>query len=122
MVNLQFGQYKFPHNPKKLRVITAQQLKGIVCAQGGEITQRLGRGRTVIEGEGEFYGPQAMHQYEQLRLVFEQGEKAVLFGAGVEPMEASPQQLELVGQGGAGTVGYRFRFIEDDSRKQGEGL
>ena len=113
---LQFGQYQFPHNPKKLRVITSQRMGVINCAQGGEITQTMGRKRTAVEGEGEFYGPQALYQYEQLRQVFKKGEKQVLLGPGIAPMEAYPEQLELVGQGGSSLVGYRFRFVEDDSR------
>ena len=57
-----------------------------------------------------------MEQFAQLRALMEGG-SGVLSGAGLEPMRAVLESLQMTGSGGEAVIGYRFRFIEE--RKEG---
>ena len=54
-----------------------------------------------------------MEQFLALRQLQEQGGSGILSGAGLEPMRAVFDSLEMTGTGGDGAIGYRVHFIED---------
>ena len=79
----------------------------------GQALQELGPGLTEVEGEGELFGTDAMEQFLALRQLQEQGGSGILSGAGLEPMRAVFDSLEMTGTGGDGAISYRVHFIED---------
>lgn len=113
MTNLRFKEYVFRHNPRKLNVFYRSKTSSAVCFGFGEAIQQLGKGVIVVEGEGELFGPDVMEQFYRLRKVANEGGSGILSGAGLEPMKAVFENLEMVGRGGETILSYRFRFVEE---------
>lgn len=113
MTNLRFGGYQFAHNPRKLTVKYLKNTAESICMGFGAALQELGPGLTVVEGEGELFGADAMEQFQQLRRVFLQQGSETLSGAGLEPMRAVFRELILLGRGGEQALTYRLRFVEE---------
>ena len=78
--------------------------------------QLLGNGLTVVEGEGELFGVDALEQFYALQKLAGQG-AGLLSGAGLEPMQAVLEEVEMVGVGGQELVEYRVRFVEERKAK-----
>ena len=116
MTNLRFKEYTFRNNPRRLVVLHRKRTASAVCCGFGESLQQLGPGLSEVQGEGELFGEDAMEQFAQLRAWMEGG-SGVLSGAGLEPMRAVLESLQMTGSGGEAVIGYRFRFIEE--RKEG---
>ena len=51
--------------------------------------------------------------FHTIGVLQEQGGSGILSGAGLEPMRAVFDSLEMTGTGGDGAIGYRVHFIED---------
>ena len=115
MTNLRFKDYIFRHNPRKIVTRYQQKTAVSLCYGFGQTVQQLGKGITVVEGEGELFGPDAMEQFFVLRKLAEQGGSGILSGAGLEPMKAVFEDLQMVGRGGDQTITYIFRFVEERS-------
>lgn len=111
--NLRFKEYTFRHNPRSLTVRSRRLTVQVSCFGLGQALQELGPGLTEVEGEGELFGTDAMEQFLALRQLQEQGGSGILSGAGLEPMRAVFDSLEMTGTGGDGAIGYRVHFIED---------
>ena len=54
-----------------------------------------------------------MEQFLELQQLQGQGGSGILSGAGLEPMRAVFDSLEMTGTGGDEAIGYRVHFIED---------
>lgn len=115
MTRLRFGEYEFSHNPERLTVRYRQEVAAGSCYGFPAGVQQLGPGLTEVEGEGVFFGRDAMEQFERLREVFRLGEVRLLSGAGLEPMWAVFHRLSLLGRGGDGEdlVRYQVSFLEE---------
>ena len=103
MTNLRFKDYTFRHNPRKIVVRYLKETAQSRCYGFGASLQELGSGLTIVEGEGELFGSDALEQ---------QG-SGILSGAGIEPMYAVFDSLQMVGKGGDNTISYTFRFIQE---------
>ena len=118
MTNLRFKDYTFRHNPRKIVVrylkVTAQSR----CYGFGASLQELGSGLTIVEGEGELFGSDALEQFLSLKKMMEQQGSGILSGAGIEPMYAVFDSLQMVGKGGDNTISYTFRFIQERKREE----
>lgn len=112
MTNLRFKEYTFRHNPRKIVVKCGTGIARKSCFAFGERMQTVGRSLKVVEGEGELFGADAMEQFSQLQKLM-YGGSGILSGAGLEPMKALMESLQLIGRGGDETISYTFRFIED---------
>ena len=108
MTNLRFKEYVFRHNPARLKVSRCQKVSRSCCYGVGEHLQLLGNGLTVVEGEGELFGVDALEQFCALQKLAGQG-AGLLSGAGLEPMQAGVGEGEMVGGGGQGVGGDRGR-------------
>ena len=71
---------------------------------------------SVVEGEGELFGADALEQFYALQKLAGQG-VGLLSGAGLEPMQAVLEEVEMVGVGGQELVEYRVRFVEERKAK-----
>ena len=116
MTNLRFKEYVFRHNPARLKVSPCQKDSRSCCYGLGEHLQLLGNGLTVVEGEGELFGADALEQFYALQKLAGQG-VGLLSGAGLEPMQAVLEEVEMVGVGGQELVEYRVRFVEERKAK-----
>lgn len=116
MTNLRFKEYVFRHNPARLKVSRCQKVSRSCCYGVGEHLQLLGNGLTVVEGEGELFGVDALEQFCALQKLAGQG-AGLLSGAGLEPMQAVLEEMEMVGVGGQELVEYRVRFVEERKAK-----
>lgn len=112
MTNLRFKEYVFRHNPAKLKVSRCQKISRSSCYGFGEHLQLLGDGLTVVEGEGELFGADAVEQFYALQKLVGQG-AGLLSGAGLEPMQAVLEEAKMLGVGGQELVEYRVRFVEE---------
>ena len=110
MTNLRFKEYVFRHNPARLKVSRCQKVSRSCCYGVGEHLQLLGNGLTVVEGEGELFGADALEQFYALQKLAGQG-------VGLEPMQAVLEEVEMVGVGGQELVEYRVRFVEERKAK-----
>ena len=66
-----------------------------------------------MEGEGELFGSYELKQYLSLKKMMEQQGSGILSGAGIEPMYAVFDSLQMVGKGGDNTISYTFRFVQE---------
>ena len=82
MTNLRFKEYVFRHNPARLKVSRCQKVSRSCCYGVGEHLQLLGNGLTVVEGEGELFGADALEQFYALQKLAGQG-VGLLSGAGL---------------------------------------
>ena len=113
MTNLRFKEYTFRNNPRRLVVRHSRKTSAVSCYGRGESLREMGSGLTIVEGEGELFGEDALEQFIALRKLMQQGGSGILSGAGLEPMQAVFDSLEMVGQGGDKTISYSFRFTEE---------
>lgn len=67
----------------------------------------------MVEGEGELFGSDALEQFLLLKKMTEQQGSGILSGAGIEPMYAIFDSLQMVGKGGDNTISYTFRFVQE---------
>ena len=67
----------------------------------------------MVEGEGELFGSDALEQFLLLKKMTEQQGSGILSGAGIEPMYAVFDSLQMVGKGGDNTISYTFRFVQE---------
>ena len=55
----------------------------------------------------------ALEQFLSLKKMVEQQGSGILSGAGIEPMYAVFDSLQMVGKGGDNTISYTFRFVQE---------
>ena len=60
MTNLRFKDYTFRHNPRKIVVRYLKETAQSRCYGFGASLQELGSGLTIVEGEGELFGSDAL--------------------------------------------------------------
>ena len=113
MTNLRFKDYTFRHNPRKIVVRYLKETAQSRCYRFGASLQEWGSGLTIVEGEGELFGSDALEQFLSLKKVMGQQGSGILSGAGIEPMYAVFDSLQMVGKGGDNTISYTFRFIQE---------
>lgn len=113
MTNLRFKEYVFRNNPRKLVLKHQQEVMSVCCYGLGRTLQQLGKGLTIVEGEGELFGEDALEQFTALKKLMQQGGSGVLCGAGLEPMKTVFESLQMIGKGGDETISYSFRFTQD---------
>ena len=63
MTNLRFKEYTFRNNPRRLVVRHSRKTSAVSCYGIGESLQELGSGLTIVEGEGELFGEDALEQF-----------------------------------------------------------
>lgn len=69
---MQYKSYVWPHNPRTYRITYQRQVAVQKVPFGRYALQNLGLTRRVMEGEGEFFGPEAYDEFRKLASVFYQ--------------------------------------------------
>lgn len=113
---MQYKSYVWPHNPRTYRITYQRQVAVQKVPFGRYALQNLGLTRRVMEGEGEFFGPDAYDEFRKLASVFYQEGPGVL----VHPVWQSTNVyfvgLALAQEPKQDYVRYTFTFWEDDGR------
>ena len=66
---MQYKSYVWPHNPRTYRITYQRQVAVQKVPFGRYALQNLGLTRRVMEGEGEFFGPEAYDEFRKLASV-----------------------------------------------------
>ncbi len=67
---MQYKDYVWPHNPRTYRIRYERQVAVHKVPFGNYATQDLGLTRRVMDGEGEFFGPEAYTEFKKLASEF----------------------------------------------------
>ena len=109
---MQYKSYVWPHNPRTYRITYQRQVAVQKVPFGRYALQDLGLTRRVMEGEGEFFGPEAYDEFRKLAAVFYQEGPGMLIHPVWQESQAYFVLLELAQQPLENYVRYRFAFWE----------
>ena len=113
---MQYKGYVWPHNPRTYRITYQRQVAVQKVPFGRYALQNLGMTRRVMEGEGEFFGPEAYDEFRKLASVFYQEGPGVLIHPVWQSARVYFVALALTQEPKQDYVRYTFAFWEDDSR------
>lgn len=112
MLKMQYKSFVWPNNPKTYTISCERQTVVQKIPMGGFAVQDLGGTCMVLRGEGEFYGPDAMKNFQELMRVFREGGAGTLLHPAWTGAEAYFTQLHLTQEPRADYAAYRFEFCE----------
>ena len=118
MKKLQFKDYIFPINPRKIDISFPVANVQQFAPGKGDIVQNLGRRGRVVQCEGEFFGRDVAETEAQLAefsLISKQFTRGVLSIPGYENMYAYLNRFAFSEEGDGRTIRYTMEFIEDMS-------
>ena len=109
---MRYKNYTWPHNPRIYTMEYRREMAVNKIPFGLYQLQDLDRTCRVMEGEGEFVGPEAYAQFGRLANVFYQGGPGLLIHPVWQASQAYFVLLELAQQPLENYVRYRFAFWE----------
>lgn len=112
---MRYKSYVWPHNPRVYTIDYERKMAVHKTPFGLFRLQDLGRTNRVMEGEGEFVGPDAYRQFGQLANVFYDGGPGLLVHPLWQTANAYFVSLRLEQEPRPDYVRYSFSFWEDDS-------
>ena len=115
MLSMRFGSFVWPNNPRTYTLSAKRQTAVHKFPMGGYAVQDLGRSATVMQGEGEFYGPRAYETFQELLAVFHKGGSEMLVHPVWQTARAYFTELRLTQEPRDDYVAYRFSFCEAPS-------
>ena len=119
---MEYGSYKWKFNPKKIEVTQERNIKEQIIPFFGNVFQDYGRKKKIVKGYGEFFGDDAIEQYNELYKVFELGSVEYLKVPKLTPFLAAFVSLSLVGESTPGFVKYEFEFWENVAEQNNNNL
>lgn len=112
---MSFGDFIFPVNPSIIRVSRSRRVKSQPVTFGKTVVTDMGEDKTVISGEGEFFGGNAERDFALLSALLKKGGTEMLYVPSQRPIPACFEALELIGRDTQGVIFYSFRFVESRS-------
>jgi len=109
---MRFCGMSLHHNPAKLTVRNAANIRSLIAPYTVPDAEHLGLGLWIVRGEGEFYGADCMEQYQRLRELYQQEARGLLTLPGLPVMTAYLSGLELSADATENVVTYRFTFTQ----------
>ena len=117
---MRYKSFVWPHNPRTYTIRYERQVAVHKVPFGRYAMQDLGMGRRIMEGEGEFWGPDAYDTFKELASVFYAGGPGTLVHPVWQSARAYFVALSLAQEPRADYVRYTFTFWEDcDQYRQG---
>ena len=113
---MQYKTYVWPHNPRTYTIRYTRQVAVQKVPFGRYAMQDLGLTKRIMEGEGEFFGPDAYEQFKKLAVVFYQDGPGRLIHPVWQSAEAYFVGLALAQEPKKDYVRYTFTFWETCSR------
>lgn len=112
---MKYKDYTWPHNPSNLKITHKRDVKEVRIPYGESVLQDMGAYRQVIEGQGAFFGANALADYSALEKVFTSGGAGTLSLPGMPARTAVFSSLTVAEEPRPDYVRYTFVFIEDSS-------
>lgn len=112
---MRYKSYTWPHNPRVYTIDYERKMAVHKTPFGLFHLQDLGRTNRIMEGEGEFVGPDAYAQFGRLANVFYDGGPGLLIHPLWQAANAYFVCLRLEQEPRPDYVRYSFSFWEDDS-------
>ena len=113
LTSMRYKDFVWPHNPRTYTIRYERQVAVHKVPFGRYAMQDLGMGRRIMEGEGEFWGPDAYDTFKELASVFYAGGPGTLVHPVWQSASAYLVRLELVQEPRPDYVRYAFTFWED---------
>lgn len=113
---MQYKSYVWPHNPRTYRITYQRRVAVQKVPFGRYALQNLGLTRRVMEGEGEFFGPEAYDEFRKLASVFYQEGPGMLIHPVWQSANVYFVGLALAQEPKQDYVRYSFTFWEDENR------
>ena len=110
---MRYKSFVWPHNPRTYTIRYERQVAVHKVPFGRYAMQDLGMGRRIMEGEGEFWGPDAYDTFKELASVFYAGGPGTLVHPVWQSASAYFVRLSLTQEPRPDYVGYAFTFWED---------
>lgn len=116
-MKMRYRGFTFPHNPKRIEVISVNQEAGFFLPGVGELRQHIGSRGRRITGEGSFCGADAAYQSSQITQLQRRAGSGLLQLPGCPPLKAFFTALTIICEGDGQTYSYKFEFTEDMGRR-----
>ncbi len=113
---MQYKGFVWPHNPRTYRISYRRRVAVHDVPQGRYTMQDMGLSHRVMEGEGEFFGPDAYDQFKALASVFYLGGPGALIHPVWQSASVYFVRLALAQEPQKDYVRYTFTFWEDYGR------
>ena len=113
---MRYKSYTWPHNPMVYSIDYERKMAVHKVPFGLYHLQDLGRTRRVMEGEGEFFGPEAYDEFRKLASVFYQEGPGMLIHPVWQSANVYFVGLALAQEPKQDYVRYTFTFWEDENR------
>ena len=110
---MRYKGFVWPHNPRTYTIRYERQVAVHKVPFGRYAMQDLGMGRRIMEGEGEFWGPDAYDTFKELASVFYAGGPGTLVHPVWQSASAYLVRLTLTQEPRPDYVRYAFTFWED---------
>ncbi len=112
MQTMEYKNFVWPNNPKTCMLRYERYTAQNKVPMGASTTADLGRGCCTMEGEGEFFGPDAYTHFQKLVEVFRSEGAGTLTHPVWGSMQALFTQLTLRQEPEENYVSYGFTFRE----------
>lgn len=113
MSNMKFKDYEWTNNPKEIKIEQEKHLKEFNIPYVGSMIQNFGSEKRIIKGSGEFFGSDAIEQFNELYLIYEDKSSGKLTIPGFESMTAIFKSINLELDATPEFISYSFEFWED---------
>lgn len=108
-----FKSFIWPYNPKHVEISICKHSKTYNLPGLGPYVQFLGEDYRIVTGCGEFFGPDAITNFEKLFSVSKEHSTGKLFIPHIASMHAYFTELSIVRKSGPALISYKFKFVED---------
>lgn len=109
-----FKSFVWPNNPKNINISIVKNSNTYHLPGLGPFMQQIGKDYKIICGSGEFFGKNALNQFNQLsKLYTESSLSGKLLIPPIEPINAYFCELYITEQSNPEIIAYKFKFIED---------
>lgn len=119
---MQFKNFVWPHNPRVYSIDYRREMALHKLPFGRYHLQNLGQTRRVMQGEGEFVGPDAYRDFKRLASLFYEETPGVLIHPIWQSAKAYFVELSLQEEPREDYVQYRFVFWECPEGSSGTSL
>lgn len=117
---MSFGNFIFPVNPYLIKISHKRRASKRGVPYGDDYVSDTGNGSRIISGEGEFFGENALQDFERLKRILERENKGILYVPSQKPVFAYFSELEMMGRDIEGVIKYSFIFIESKENSASE--
>lgn len=121
MSRMQYGEFVFPHNPRRIEVSYAGALASQLLPGCGEAVQELGPRCRTVRCEGEVFAatPEgAAAKLAEIATACVGGGFAVLYLPAGGRFEAAVSRLAYTAQGDGRVLAYALEFVERAAQRE----